>query len=88
MKDILVSLLVMQGYEEDKAYWLVEDIFKQIKEPDKEKPRPDETKGTEQNKETPRSAEARRMELNKEKQETVIQSGKMDRDAFVEIIFR
>ena len=34
MKDILVSLLVMEGFPEEKAYWLVEDIFKQIAEPD------------------------------------------------------
>ena len=34
MKEILVSLLVMEGFPEEKAYWLVEDIFKQIAEPD------------------------------------------------------
>ena len=30
MKDILKSLLIMEGFSEDKAYWLVEDIFKQV----------------------------------------------------------
>ena len=30
MKDILKSLLIMEGFPEDKAYWLVEDIFKQV----------------------------------------------------------
>ena len=30
MKDILKSLLIMEGFPEDKAYWMVEDIFKQV----------------------------------------------------------
>ena len=35
MKDILKSLLVMEGFPDEKAYWLVEDVFKQvIAEPD------------------------------------------------------
>ena len=62
MKDILVSLLVMEEFPEDKAYWLVEDIFKQIADPENG--------------------------LTKEKQEILIASGKMNRDAFVEVIFR
>ena len=62
MKDILVSLLVMEGFPEEKSYWLVEDIFIQIAEPDNG--------------------------LTKEKQEVLVATGKMDRDAFVEVILR
>ena len=62
MKDILISLLVMERFPEDKAYWLVEDIFKQIADPE--------------------------TGLTKEKQEVLVASGKMDREAFAEVIAR
>ena len=30
MKEILVTLLVMEGFPEDKAYWLIEEVFQQV----------------------------------------------------------
>jgi hypothetical protein len=63
MKDILISLLVMEGFPEEKAYWLVEDIFKQvIAETDNGLP--------------------------KDKKEAMMSTGKMDREAFVEVVSR
>lgn len=40
MKEILTTLLVMEGFPEDKAYWLIEEVFQQvIKEQDHGLPR-------------------------------------------------
>ena len=30
MKEILTTLLVMEGFPEEKAYWLIEEVFQQV----------------------------------------------------------